>query len=188
MPKRLSILHRSLTGLLTHGSRVTRGEPVARQPRPALSPHHRPVQKLASSQAEQGRLECSHIDRHRCARVSNRFGQEAFLANVKVARQHIRVLIEASDPALSVLKHDEVKLACRSASSNLGDPLEHPHGLERRWSDAPTNIADHNRLSETQAEHVSRIDALIHTANDHGPWHQGYILRELMGSEALVPF
>ena len=39
---------------LTHGSQDDAGEPVARQPRSALSPHHRRVQKPASSQAGQG--------------------------------------------------------------------------------------------------------------------------------------
>src|SRR5216683_1779573 len=120
-------------------------------------------------------LERSHIDRNRCVRISDRFGLQSFFADTKVARQHVRVLIEVSNPALGVLKNDQVKLARRIASFTLGYPIEHPDGLQRPWSDSPTNIADHDSLSETQAEQESRIDARINTANDHGSqgWHQG---------------
>ena len=51
-----------------------------------------------------------------------------------------------------------------------------------------TTRAREREVSDHRRQLHRRIDALIHTANDHGPWHQGYILRELMGSEALVPF
>jgi len=115
------------------------------------------------------RLERSNIDRNRCVRISDRFGLHSFLAGAKVVRQHVRVPFEASDPAVGVLKNDEVKLARRIASSNLGYPIEHPQCLQRPWSDSPTNIAYHDSLSETQAEQESRIDARINTANDHGP-------------------
>src|SRR6266446_8013594 len=115
------------------------------------------------------RLERSNIDRNRCVRISDRFGLQSFFADAKVARQHVRVPFEASDPALGVLKNDEVKLARRIASSNLGYPIEHPHCLQRRWSDSPTNIAYHDSLSELEAEQESRIDARINTANNHGP-------------------
>jgi hypothetical protein len=115
------------------------------------------------------RLERSNIDRNRCVRISDRFGLQSFFADAKVARPQVRVPFEASDPALGVLKNDEVKLARRIASSNLGYPIEHPYCLQRPWSDAPTNIAYHDSLSELEAEQESRIDARINTANDHGP-------------------
>ena len=103
------------------------------------------------------RLEGSHIDCHCRVRIGDCFGQEAFLADTKVARQHVGVPFEVSNPALGVLKNDQVKARGR-ASFLLGNPPQHYHGLQRRWSDAPPNIPDHDRLSGTQAEHVSRID------------------------------
>ena len=73
------------------------------------------------------------------------------------------------------MKDDKVKLARRIASFTLGYPLEHPHCLQRPWSDSPTNIAYHDSLSELEAEQESRIDARINTANDQSPqcWHEG---------------
>src|SRR5262249_18505011 len=115
------------------------------------------------------RLERSNIDRHRCVRISDRFGLQSLFADAKVARQHVRVPFEASDPALGVLKHAQVKLARTIACSNLSYPIENPNCLQRPWSDAPTHIADHDRLCELEAEEESRIDARINTADDHGP-------------------
>jgi hypothetical protein len=121
------------------------------------------------------RLERSNIDRNRCARVPDRFGLQFLFADSKVTRQHVWVLIEASDPALGVLKNDKVKLARRIASFTLRYPIEHPHRLHCSWSDSPTNIAYHDSLSELETEQVSRIDARINTANDQGPQgrHEG---------------
>src|SRR5712692_9339381 len=135
------------------------------------------------------RLEGSHIDRHRRVRIGDRFGQEAFFADTKVARQNVGLPFEVSNPALGVLKNDQMK-APRRASSPLGYPPQHPHGLQRRGSDAPTNIAYHDSLSELEAKQVSRIDARINTDNDHAPQgrHHGQILEEMMGSEVLITF
>jgi hypothetical protein len=74
-----------------------------------------------------------------------------------------------------MLKNDQVKLAGRIASFPLSYPTQHPHGLQRSWSDSPTNIADHDRFSKLETEQVSRVDARINAANDHGPQgrHQG---------------
>jgi hypothetical protein len=88
------------------------------------------------------------------------------------------------------MKNDEVKLAPKIGSFTLSDPIEHPQGLQRLWSDSSTNITYHDSLSEFETEQESRINARINTANDHGPQsrHQGYILREMMRSEVLVTF
>src|ERR1700731_2541957 len=83
------------------------------------------------------RLERSNIDRNRCVRISDRFGQDGLLADAKVARQHVRVSFKASNPALGVLKHDKMKRARRIAAFTLGNLTQHPHGLQCRWSDAP---------------------------------------------------
>src|SRR6267142_2637773 len=115
------------------------------------------------------RLERSNIDRNRCARISDRFGLQSFCADPKVTCQHVRVPFEASNPALVMLKNDKVKLARKIASFTLSYPTEHPHCLQCPWRDSPTNIADHDGLSELEAVQESRIDARINTANDYSP-------------------
>src|SRR5258708_1012053 len=115
------------------------------------------------------RLERSNIDRNRCVRISDRFGLQSFFADAKVTRQHVWVPFEASDPALGVLKNDEVKFARRIAFSNLHYPIEHTHRLHCSWSDSPADVPYHDSLSEFETEQVSRIDARINTANDHNP-------------------
>src|SRR5260370_12689945 len=65
------------------------------------------------------RLERSNIDRHRCVRITDRFGLQSLFADAKVARHHVRVSLEASDPPLGVLKNHESKLTPSIASSNL---------------------------------------------------------------------
>nr|WP_236031948.1 hypothetical protein [Ktedonospora formicarum] len=115
------------------------------------------------------RLEGSHIDRHRGIWIGDRFGCQCFLVDAKVARQQGWLPLEVRNPALGVLKHDQVKLAGGRDSFLLADPTQHPHSLQGRGSDAPPHIADHDRLSWLEAKKVSRIDARIHTANDHGP-------------------
>src|SRR5258708_6436093 len=125
----------------------------------------------------QGRvhLERSNIDRNRCARVPDRFGLQFLFADSKVTRQHVWIPFEASDPALGVLKNDEVKFARRIASSNLRYPIEHTYRLHCSWSDSAADVPYRDSLSELETEQVSRIDARSNTANDHSPQcrHEG---------------
>src|SRR5258708_1437683 len=48
------------------------------------------------------RLEGSHIDRHRRVRIGDRFGQEAFLADTKVARK----------PGRGALRGEQSRIGC----------------------------------------------------------------------------
>jgi hypothetical protein len=72
-------------------------------------------------------------------RIGDRFGQEVFFADTKVARQQVGVPFEVHNPALGVVKNDQMK-ARRRAASNLGYLPQHPQGLQRRGSDAPPTL------------------------------------------------
>ena len=68
----------------------------------------------------------SHVDGNRCVGIADRFLLEFPFRYLKIAGQHGGVMGKASDPAIGVLKNDDVKLAASAGhcSGNFTDSPE----------------------------------------------------------------
>jgi hypothetical protein len=96
------------------------------------------------------------------SRVGNRFVRESVLVDAEVVSQHLRVPGKALDPAVGMMKYDEMKFltASRILSSNVPDPIEQPQQkrldsrrmLKRTAGNRPLPFGDLRRSAPAHRE------------------------------------
>jgi hypothetical protein len=114
-------------------------------------------------------VEQSNVGGDRCARISDRFGFEFPFLYLKIVRQHCRIARKASDTAVRVLKHDEVKLPAASSnlSGNLSDSSEQTQLLQQSRRDSAPDVTYYDGLAGLNSKYVSRVHTHISaTDND----------------------
>jgi hypothetical protein len=74
---------------------------------------------------------------------------------------------EAVDAAIGVMQDEEVPSRTDFTTTGFGDDAQHRHRLERCWSNATADIADHGGFSGREAEYIDGTDAGIDATDNH---------------------
>jgi hypothetical protein len=112
-------------------------------------------------------LQRGDIDNHGLMWVGNCQCVEFRPSGAEVLCEQIWGVDEAVDAAIGVMQDDEVPSGTDFTTTGFGDDAQHRHRLERCWSNAAADIADHGGFSGREAEYIDRIDAGIDATDNH---------------------